>query len=139
MATIKEQLVLHEGNRSRPYTDIKGKITIGIGHNLMDQDLPRGIIDQLFDIDLAIAALTARKFADFDKLNYVRRKVLIDMAFNLGPGLLMFTKTRGFVAAEEYDLAADAMMDSLWAPQVGPRAPRLAQMMRTGKDYDEVP
>ena len=40
----------------------------------MDQDPPRGIIDQLFDIDLAIAALTARKFADFDKLNYVRRK-----------------------------------------------------------------
>jgi len=38
---------------------------------------------------------------------------------------------------DNYDKAADEMLDSLWAEQVGKRAKRLALMMRTGEDYND--
>jgi lysozyme len=47
-------------------------------------------------------------------------------------GLLQFTNTLAAVREGRYEDAASGMLTSLWARQVGPRATRLAEMMRTG-------
>jgi hypothetical protein len=53
------------------------------------------------------------------------------MAFNLGfGGLLKFPVMLRAVKEQRWDDAATAMLDALWARQVGARATRLAQQMR---------
>jgi lysozyme len=55
------------------------------------------------------------------------------MSLNLGLNRLgAFAEMRRHVAAGDFEKAADAMMDSLWARQVGERAKRLEKMMREG-------
>ena len=70
----------------------------------------------------------------------MRRRVLQNMAFNLGigsaatgKGLLGFKNTLEFVRTGQYDKAADGMLASKWAKQVKGRAVRLAGEMRNGK------
>jgi len=46
--------------------------------------------------------------------------------------LLKFKKMLAAAEAGDYDKAADEILDSKYAKQVGARATRLAQMMRTG-------
>ena len=66
-------------------------------------------------------------------LSPARQQVLMNMAFNLGiDGLLGFKNTLGMIASGDYQKAADAMMQSKWAGQVGDRAKRLAAMMKEG-------
>jgi lysozyme len=48
-------------------------------------------------------------------------------------GLLAFDKTLALVEAGNYDEAATEMLNSRWATQVGARATRLSQQMRTGQ------
>lgn len=131
---LKQQLKEDEGLRLRPYGDLKGKITIGYGHNLTDIGISIEMAEQLLedDIDLTVQTLRLR-WAPFDRLDDVRQGVLANMAFNLGVGgLMLFTKMLAACASGEYLTAAAEMLDSTWAAQVGPRAHRLAKMMETG-------
>ena len=59
--------------------------------------------------------------------------MLINMAFNLGGKLLTFGHTLTAMQHGDYAAAANAMLASKWAAQVGQRAQRLANAMRTGK------
>ena len=62
----------------------------------------------------------------------------MNMVFNLGQGGFMkFRNTIKHISNEEFDDAADGMLDSLWARQVKGRAVELAEMMRTGKSVSE--
>jgi lysozyme len=47
---------------------------------------------------------------------------------------MAFTRMWTAVAGQAWDLAADEMLDSKWADQVGVRAHTLSEMMRTGQD-----
>jgi len=54
------------------------------------------------------------------------------MVFNLGPGGFgKFKKAIAAMKKEEWEEAANEMLDSRWARQVGNRAKELAAMMRT--------
>ena len=67
-------------------------------------------------------------------LDDVRQRVLLNMAFNLGTAKLMeFTNTLGNIRAGRWEAAAEGMLKSKWAGQVGARAVRLAKMMKTGE------
>jgi hypothetical protein len=59
-------------------------------------------------------------------------KTGLNMTFNLGDRLLGFRKALAAVQAGDWSTAAAEMLDSQWAAQVGPRAQRLAEAMRTG-------
>lgn len=134
-AALHVQLLEHEGLRLKPYRDSRGVLTLGIGRNLRDVGISRAEAFALLDHDLDTteAALTAA-LPWFTTLDPIRQRVLIDMAFNLGPEtLLSFSQTLSAVARGDYDHAADCMLDSLWATQVGLRAQRLSKMMRTGR------
>ena len=72
----------------------------------------------------------------YTELDCVRQRVIVDMVFNLGlGGFLRFQKTIAALEKHDYCEAAKEMLDSRWASQVGQRAERLAQMMRSGEDY----
>jgi lysozyme len=63
--------------------------------------------------------------------------VLVNMGFNLGPeGLLGFRRTLRAVEEGRYADAAEGMLRSKWARQVGARAVRLAAMMREGARHE---
>jgi len=69
----------------------------------------------------------------FSSLDVPRQGVLINMAFNMGfHGLLGFHDTLSAMAKQDWEAAAVDMENSLWAKEVGDRATRLAEQMRTG-------
>ena len=131
---LKTQLTVDEGSRLRPYTDTVGKITIGIGRNLSDVGISKDEQDLMFQNDVFRADAIARDlFPTFDDLTDNRKAVLCNMAFNLGKGSLSsFVLMISAVNQGDYATAADRMLKSLWAIQVGGRATRLSNLMRSG-------
>ena len=127
-------LEIDEGERLRLYRDTVGKLTIGVGHNIEDKGissatsafiLREDIYEVIEGLNLAIPW-----WMDLDD---VRQRVLANMAFNLGVnGLLGFKRTLRAVREGRYADAADYMLQSKWARQVGKRAVRLSQEMRDG-------
>lgn len=137
MKSIIEQLELHEGFRKYPYEDTKGFITIGYGYNLDANGLPKDICKKLLQDKVNELWDKLFNIGWFRVLNEVRKKVILDMAYNMGiDGLSRFRKMIDALKAEDYDEASKEMLDSMWANQVGERAERLAKMMKTGEDYD---
>lgn len=131
--TIVDLITKHEGVRNFPYTDSVGKL-IGVGRNLTDIGLRDGEVMVLLNNDLeAVQAECAAQIPCFNVLDPVRQAVLLDMAFNLGvSGLLEFKNTLTHVAAGEWQDAANGMLASKWASQVGSRAQEDAAMMASG-------
>lgn len=130
-----EQLVLHEGFELHPYVDTVGKVTIGVGRNLTDRGISKEEALLLLenDVELHKEELEAA-FPIVTQLDGVRYYVLLDMAFNMGiPRLSKFVKMWAAIESKNYFRAADEMLDSKWARQVGQRARTLATQMETGK------
>lgn len=134
---IRARLMIDEGVVLHAYQDSLGFWTIGCGR-LIDGRKGGGITaaEALYlldnDIDRVVDAL-AEKWPAFLHLMPARQVVLVSMAFNLGiDGLAGFKNTLTHIWRGEYESAALGMLDSLWAKQVGVRAVRLAEMMRTG-------
>lgn len=134
------QLRLHEGERLKPYRCTAGKLTIGVGRNLEDRGITREEAAYLLTNDIAAEERELlRALPWVAKLDEVRQRVLLDMAFNMGVvGLLAFKRTLATIQAGDYQRAAAMMLDSKWAGQVGQRAERLSRMMATGKDPREL-
>lgn len=136
MHSIEDQLILHEGMRLRPYRCTAGKLTIGVGRNLEDKGISHDEAMMLLRNDIKEITRQLERFGWFRTLGPVRRKVLIDMCFNLGiQGLLGFQKMIEALKRADYGRAADEMVNSRWYGQVGERGRRLERMMRTGEDY----
>jgi lysozyme len=130
-----------EGCRLAAYPDpLSGGApwTIGCGHT--GPEVHPGLVWTQAEADAALAkdtdavsqALDAR-LPWWRALDDVRQDVLANMAFNLGvAGLSRFPHTLALVRTRQWDAAAEAMLASAWARQVGARARRLAEQMRTG-------
>ena len=132
---LTDMLVDHEGMRRKPYRCTAGKLTIGVGRNLDDRGIsPDEAMYMLAnDIKDARRELSAA-FPWFDKLDDVRQAVLIDMCVNLGLSRLQgFRNTLALIGVGKYEAAAQEMLNSKWAEQVGRRAQRLSRMMATGR------
>ena len=131
-----EQLVHHEGLRLKPYRCSAGKLTIGVGRNLDDVGLTEEEALLLLgnDISRVITELD-KNIPAFSSLDEIRKRVLVDMGFNLGINRLMkFRRMLAALEAGDWSQTAVEMMDSRWARQVGSRAERLKLMMETGED-----
>jgi len=141
MERLIKMLKLHEGVRSHAYQCSADKWTIGVGRNI-DEDGGLGLSSEeinvllINDIERVKSELSANYFW-FPALDEVRQAALIDMCFNLG-----LSRLRGFVKAleamsrQQFDNAAEEFLDSRWASQVGQRAIRVTEMIRTGEYQD---
>ena len=128
----------HEGLRLKPYLCTAGKSTIGYGRNLDDKGISEAEAGKLLEHDIhdSINDLTRTYGQMFSLLDYPRQSVLVDMCFNMGIGRLkQFKRMFAALKTDDFQKAADEMMDSAWAKQVGVRADTLCLMMRTGH-YD---
>jgi lysozyme len=131
---LTARLIRHEGLRLKPYRDTAGKLTIGVGRNLDDVGLSRAEAMVLLQNDLARvrAALDAR-WPWRRALDPVRADVMVELGFNLGvAGLAAFEQFLAGMKAAAFSAAADALLSSRWAGEVGARASELATMVRTG-------
>ena len=123
----------HEGLRLKMYKCTAGKNTIGYGRNLDDVGISADEAELMLKHDLENAEIDAKRFPVFEKLNQVRKDVLIEMVFNLGYSRLCgFKKMFAALERKDYDEAANQMLDSKWARDVGERARTLAYFMRIG-------
>jgi len=135
---LEAELTRDEGLRLKPYRCTAGKLTIGVGRNLEDSGISEDEAGYLLRNDIARIESELDDHLPWwrDLRSDARQRVLANMAFNLGiGGLLKFQ--RMLVAAKNgnYEIAANEMLGSLWARQVGNRATRLANMMRAGGSF----
>jgi lysozyme len=131
---LLDQLTRDEGVRLKPYRDTVGKLTIGVGRNLDDKGISAAEAGMLLSDDIKDVQRELQQAIPWAyQLDDARRGVLENMAFNMGvPGLMQFHNTLALVQSGQYDTAATAMLQSKWATEVGPRATRLAEQMRSG-------
>jgi lysozyme len=134
ITSLADQLRRDEGTRLHPYKDTVGKLTIGTGRNLDDVGISQDEADLMLANDIKVATIRLEStFPWTVGLDDVRKSVLVNMTFNMGiGGLAQFKDTLRKVQAGDYAGAAQAMLDSGWAKQVGPRAQRLSIQMEGG-------
>ena len=136
----KEQLVRDlirdEGLKLEAYHDSKGHLTIGIGR-LIDPGLGGRISksEAMFMLTNDLEAIEKELDAKLDwwrELPDQVQRALFNMTFNLGfPRLSGFKKMLAALRVEDFEEAANQALDSLWARQVGLRARRIADMIRS--------
>lgn len=136
--TLLEQLKTDEGYKPYAYQDSEGWWTIGYG-TLIDRRKGGSIPQDIAELLLIRRADEACQVLSMalpwtDSLDEPRRAVLQNMVYNLGiVKFLGFHKTLAFAKDGDYASAASAMLSSKWATQVGDRAKRLAQQLKTGE------
>ena len=129
--TLREQLERDEGRRHTEYTDTAGQLTICVGDNLRTP-LSDAAIDQILDDDLRGAMAECALIPFWMNLSEVRQAVLVNLAFNMGfQGLMTFRRMLTAMDAEDWNQAAQELLDSKYAAQVGARADRLALQLST--------
>ena len=131
---LKQQLIKHEGLELMPYKCTAGKLTIGVGRNIEDRGITYDEAMYLLENDLTLYHVELMKaFPVVDRLDVVRQYTLLNMAFNLG-----ITKLRQFkmmwaaIEDNDFEVAAQEMLNSKWASDVGQRSLQLSEQMRTG-------
>jgi lysozyme len=131
---LKLLLLKHEGKRAVAYVDTAGKITIGVGRNLIDEGVSDDEITFMLDNDInRVFRELVTNVPSFGSLDDTRQHVLMDMDFNLGLSRFrLFVKMLAALERRDFETAANEMLDSKWSKQVGQRAQDLAVMMRNG-------
>ena len=139
---LREQLKIDEGCVYEIYNDHLGYPTFGIGHLVIESDPENGEeigtpvsesrVIEAFEQDVeTVLSDCAILYPDFDELPEEVQQIVANMMFNLGrPRLSKFAGMKRGVDSQDWDAAADEMVDSRWSRQVGARAERLVQRMR---------
>jgi lysozyme len=133
--TLLDQLIRIEGVRLAPYRDAAGNLIVapndyvermGVGATGM----------AVLEVDVrAVARELEEQWPTVSKLDVIRQRVLIHLAFNMGVrGLLTMMRLLSAIESRFWERAADDMLISQWAKQEPRRASVLAAMMRTGRD-----
>ena len=140
---LREQLKIDEGVKYEIYKDHLGYPTFGIGHLITENDPEHGEpdgkeisedrVNEVFAADVAKFVSESKiLFPDLDELPDVAQQVIVNMAFNMGrPRLSKFKNFIAGVNDRDWTRAAEEMMDSRWATQVGDRAIRLRNQILT--------
>jgi lysozyme len=133
-----DSVKLHEGFRTKAYLDTVGVWTIGYGTNLQVLSIDEALAARWLAEKLAEARTQAERMPEWASLDGPRQDVVVEMIYNLGvSGFMGFANTRVAMRDGRWEDAARGMLASKWATQVGRRAKRLAEQMRTGKYWME--
>ena len=162
--SVSERIARHEGFRSHVYQDAKGFLSIGYGTTVgrivrsgpknrplpsptagliflpegvgITQSQARGMVWERVTI---IRGQLSNESGWWDH-SKIRRDVLVEMAYQLGvKGCLNFKRMWLALEAEDYEIAAEEMLDSMWAKQTPERAEELAGIMRAGTAEEASP
>lgn len=138
MSLARKIIAAEEGWRDQPYYCSEGYPTIGYGFKLAGKSdplpnfiLPRSAGDAW--LDALILSIEHAMASKTERLNVARSAVITSMCYQLGiHGVLQFKRMWSAIDRQDWNAAADEMLDSLWARQTPERAQRHAQVMRTG-------
>jgi lysozyme len=129
-----EELKRDEVPALLPYECSAGFLTLGCGRNIEERGITDEESDFLLsnDIDICVAELK-NTFSWFKNLTDARKRVMINMCFNLGLSrLLGFKKFLAAMEVANWEEAGVQMLDSKWSRQVGPRSTRLRDLLLEG-------
>ena len=127
------ELTRDEAYKRKVYKDSVGILTVGIGRNLENVGVSLDEAQYMLGNDIKAAVADAKKFSWYGCMSPVRKRVVVNMIFNLGlPRFKRFKKTIKFAERGDYQGFSTEMLDSEWAKQVGIRARRLSKMMKEG-------
>lgn len=134
---VIERLVADEGEVLHAYPDHLGLITIGVGR-MIDPKKGGGISREesryLLANDIRKWVAIASQWDWYAGLSWQRQGVIICMLHQLGArGVANFRKMLNALARNDYEAAADEMLDSTWYKQTPDRCERMAQIMKTGE------
>ena len=137
ISALMNELMLDEGYKYEIYLDHLGYPTFGVGHLITEKDeeygkevgtpISKERIEKCLQQDIKIVCEELDMNEPWWRnLDNNRQRVVANMCFNLG--YPRFSKFKKFIAAmqvSQWEKAAEEMMDSKWATQVGERAIRL--------------
>ncbi len=130
---LRELLIKHEGWKEKAYQDSMGNTTIGVGRNLDGKGLSPGEIDWLLQNDIADATTDLCSiFLRFYDFSEDRQHALISMMFMGKNSFLTFTNMIRDINEGNWEGAAQEVLTSRYAVQVGTRAIEIAGMIRRG-------
>jgi lysozyme len=135
MDILREKIKESEGLRLNLYLDTTENWSIGYGRNLRTNGISEAEANIMLEADLyhASGQYLRLPWSKVKTLNENRRRVIVEMIFNMGlSGVLKFKKMWAAIAKSDFDRAAIEMLDSKWSKQVGNRAVRMADEMREG-------
>ena len=139
---LRKELELDEGVKYEIYNDHLGYATFGIGHLVIDSDPEYGQeigttvsedrVIEAFNKDVQIVLADCEQlYYGFNVLPEEVQLIIANMMFNMGrPRLSKFKGMKAGVDAQDWNKAADEMIDSAWYRQVPNRAGRLVKRMR---------
>jgi len=139
---LREEIEYDEGSVNEIYLDHLGLPTFGIGHLVTEWDEEYGWevgtpvsedrCNECFDTDIQIVLSDCdRLYPDFNELPEEVQRIIANMMFNMGrPRLSKFKGMKRGVDSQDWNAAADEMVDSRWYRQVTKRADRLVERMR---------
>jgi lysozyme len=141
---IYKQLCVDEGVVYKIYLDHLGYPTFGVGHLVLKDDPEYGQevgtpvseerVRACFerDLDTAISECVVLYGDEWKGFPGEVQEVLVNMLFNLGrPRLSKFKNFNAKIIEGDYVGAAPEGLDSIWAKQVGPRAVRLMERLKS--------
>ncbi len=139
---LRHELAKDEGVIHEVYLDHLGYPTFGIGHLIKDNDPEYGCevgtaimenrVIGAFEEDIKIVVKDCEKlYSNFLYLPEEVQLIIANMMFNMGyTRLSKFKGMKRGVDSEDWNAAADEMVDSRWYRQVTNRADRLVKRMR---------
>ena len=139
---LQEELENDEGVKYEVYLDHLGYPTFGIGHLITDDDPECGAavgtevdsdrVKEAFETDVeGVLSDCERLYVQFEHLPEEVQLIVANMMFNMGYSRLSrFKGMHRGVDAQDWNAAADEMVDSAWYKQVTNRAERLVTRMR---------
>ena len=136
---VKERIKTHEGFVNYVYKDTLGKRTVGYGHLCTDDEnwedgkcYDNSYLNDVFEIDFMEATKQAEELIGNLVLENKANEIILEMVFQLGKtGVSKFKKMWEALSGQDYNKAADEMLDSKWAKQTKNRPESLAKIMRS--------
>ena len=132
---LKDHIKEYEGLSNVLYKCTSNKLSIGYGRNLEDVGISKDEAEYLLKNDIDIALDEVSEHFDMPNLPEPAQIVLVDMCFNMGISrLLNFRNMIKAMEQDDWDKAADELLDSKYAAQTKRRARMNASLLISCKD-----
>ena len=132
---LKDHIKEYEGLSNVLYKCTSNKVSIGYGRNLEDVGISKDEAEYLLKNDIDIALDEVSEHFDMPNLPEPAQIVLVDMCFNMGISrLLNFRNMIKAMEQDDWDKAADELLDSKSAAQTKRRARMNASLLISCKD-----
>ena len=132
MQDIINSIKAHEGYEPMVYQCTEGHDTIGVGFKVDDLFLSEKVCDLILEEKLNdLIPRIERKLSWFRYTQDEVKLVIVNMCYQMGlSGVLKFKRALAAMEIKNWEMAADEMLDSLWARQTPRRANELADLIR---------